>query len=825
MRNLMRQNSNVCLHFLFWLTIASTSLFGFVAADVVINESECHTHQDGGCSHCHDPCDTGDVFFQWNCLALEANVMDHNGEASGAEPSLTQGPPLSARALAMIHIAMFDAYNVVRGGGRYETYLPDLRENIRGQGASVDAAVAKAAHTVMTRLYATNDLILEMIDGALERTLNGIRSTRGRRRGERVGRQVGEACMKDRENDGYDESNPYLMSVEYTPHGTPGDHVVDPNNPFQGFLSPGAGYMPPFGMDSISAFRSLTPPGLLESTRDEEVPELSRLRLINVATGEVVVDNITNGVVIDVSALGMTGPNFSIEAAVAPFSTPIGSVKFAWNGNDNFQTENAAVYALCGDKGGNYNPCPDLDYGSHTVSATPFAGDGGSGEMGATVTVSFTIVPSGRALRQPVSAAVAPSPTPSTGITGFKLIYAPTNEEVFDLTNNAVVSLQTLGLPSADFNIKAQNVGTSVKSVQFKPNGQNESFQPFAFCGDNGGNYKTCDELAVGTMHTISVTPFTGPSQSGMALPDVSVTFSIVDAAPPMAPPAPAPVPTIEFDENNEEYMAALMEVMEKGIFRGGTASDPIPQGDAGYDIANYWSYNGSPCTGTPPRMYNMIARDISKQMENSLDDNALLFTMINVALGNAGISSWDSKYLYRYWRPVVGIRHYMGTSEWSPLGASRSNPYPGETNFSPPFPAYNSGHATFGAAAFKILMNFYQTADFPFTFVSDEWNDRTRDQFNRVRPLRPRTFASLRDAMAENAASRVFNGVHWRYDGTAGVAAGCEIADYVFTTIFLPENPAKRAERIAIPDGDVFGMIDCILEHPDYQETGDCAV
>ena len=542
----MRSTSKDCLHFLFWLTVASTAIFAFAAADVVINESECHTHEDGGCSHCHDPCDIGDVFFQWNCLALEANVLDHNGEASGVELSLTQGPPLSARALAMIHIAMFDAYNVVRGGGRYETYQPGLRENIRGQGASVDAAVAKAAHTVMTRLYATNDLILEMIDGALERTLNGIRSAPKRRRGERVGLQVAESCMKDRENDGYAESDPYLKFVEYTPDGTPGDHVLDPNNPFQGFLTPGAGYMPPFGMDSILAFRSHAPPGL---------------------------------------------------------------------------------------------------------------------------------------------------------------------------------------------------------------------------------------------------------------------------------------APTFEFDENNEEYVAALMEVMEKGIFRGGMASDPLPQGDAGYDIANYWSYNGSPCTGTPPRMYNMIARDISKQMENSLDDNALLFTMINVALGNAGISSWESKYLYRLWRPVVGVRHYMGTSEWSPLGASRSNPYPGEGNFSPPFPAYNSGHATFGAAAFKILMNFYQTADLPFTFVSDEWNDRTRDQFGRVRPLRPRTFASLRDAMAENAASRVFNGVHWRYDGTAGVTAGCEIADYVFTTMFLPRNPAKRSERIAIPDGDVNGTIDCILEHPDYQETGDCAL
>jgi len=139
----------------------------------------------------------------------------------------------------------------------------------------------------------------------------------------------------------------------------------------------------------------------------------------------------------------------------------------------------------------------------------------------------------------PTPAPVAPPLTPSTGITGFKLIYTPTNEEVFDLYDNAVVSLQNLGLPSAEFNVKAESIGTLVQSVRFQPSGQNESNQPFAYCGDSGGDYKTCDELAVGTTHTVTVTPFTG---SGTALPDYSCTFSIVDAAPPMAPPVPAPV-------------------------------------------------------------------------------------------------------------------------------------------------------------------------------------------------------------------------------------------------------------------------------------------
>ena len=69
--------------------------------------------------------------------------------------------------------------------------------------------------------------------------------------------------------------------------------------------------------------------------------------------------------------------------------------------------------------------------------------------------------------------------------------------------------------------------------------------------------------------------------------------------------------------------------------------------------IGNFWSYNGSPCTGTPPRLYNIIARQIATAKGNKLRDNALLLTMINVGLANAGITAWDSKYHYAMWRPI----------------------------------------------------------------------------------------------------------------------------------------------------------------------------
>src|SRR5262249_41137098 len=75
----------------------------------------------------------------------------------------------------------------------------------------------------------------------------------------------------------------------------------------------------------------------------------------------------------------------------------------------------------------------------------------------------------------------------------------------------------------------------------------------------------------------------------------------------------------------------------------------------------------------------------------------------------------------------------------WHYLGAPASNPLPGKTNFTPGFPSYTSGHATFGGAALKTLANFYQTDNVAFTFTSDELNGATRDEHGPARRDRQR--------------------------------------------------------------------------------------
>jgi hypothetical protein len=90
-------------------------------------------------------------------------------------------------------------------------------------------------------------------------------------------------------------------------------------------------------------------------------------------------------------------------------------------------------------------------------------------------------------------------------------------------------------------------------------------------------------------------------------------------------------------------------------------------------EIGIYWAYDGTPSLCAPPRLYNQIAVQIGLQMHADGAELARLLALVNVALADAGIAVWESKYHYEYWRPVTGIREAdAGTG---PIGAGDGNP------------------------------------------------------------------------------------------------------------------------------------------------------
>lgn len=221
--------------------------------------------------------------------------------------------------------------------------------------------------------------------------------------------------------------------------------------------------------------------------------------------------------------------------------------------------------------------------------------------------------------------------------------------------------------------------------------------------------------------------------------------------------------------------------------------------------IGTFWAYDGTPSLCAPPRLYNQLTMRIAQRMGTDTDvvELARLLALVNVAMADAAIAVWDSKYYYQYWRPVTGIREAdgktgptglgdgnqftIGDSTFSPLGAPASNLM--GPNFTPPFPSYPSGHAGFGGALFEMLRNFYRTDRIAFTFISDEFNGVTKDNVGNVRPVVERRFSSLSQAEEENGRSRIYLGIHWAFDATEGIKQGNRVADYVFKNILEPRR------------------------------------
>jgi hypothetical protein len=252
------------------------------------------------------------------------------------------------------------------------------------------------------------------------------------------------------------------------------------------------------------------------------------------------------------------------------------------------------------------------------------------------------------------------------------------------------------------------------------------------------------------------------------------------------------------------KYLLALKQVRTKGIRPDltGTLPDPLfakRRSALETTIGLYWSYDGSVRIGTPPRFYNQIVRLVAAAQGNNEGQNARLFAFVNAAMGDAAILAWQQKYCHDFWRPVLGIREhdeslgplapYGGVSAnfndgdpgWLPLGAQSTNSRDplstnttGMKNFTPNFPAYPSGHATFGAAALHVTRMFYgippndKSNDTlaPKFVVSDELNGGNRDNDGTVRPRFARNFpGGLWEMIIDNATSRVFLGVHWIFD------------------------------------------------------------
>lgn len=265
--------------------------------------------------------------------------------------------------------------------------------------------------------------------------------------------------------------------------------------------------------------------------------------------------------------------------------------------------------------------------------------------------------------------------------------------------------------------------------------------------------------------------------------------FVIADVHSHLSPPPPA--------LDSFEYAVAYQALANWG---GAAGQYPTLRSPQDTITGIFWGYDGAPGLGTPPRLYNQVVRAIAIKKRNTTEQNARLFALVNLAMADAGIQCWYSKYHYEFWRPVTGIRngdddtnvYTIGDPAWRPVGAPATNGAGDGVDFTPPFPAYPSGHSTFGAAAFNMTSRFYGTAGISFSFTSDEYNGINKGSDGRRRPVVTRTYRNLEEAIMENAWSRIYLGIHWPFDAYDGVIAGKIIAGEVYSSALRPKPPAR---------------------------------
>ena len=148
--------------------------------------------------------------------------------------------------------------------------------------------------------------------------------------------------------------------------------------------------------------------------------------------------------------------------------------------------------------------------------------------------------------------------------------------------------------------------------------------------------------------------------------------------------------------------------------------------------IAKFWE--GGEGTSLPPGVWNRVVIDYLKEHPVSRAEQVRTLALVNVALADAGVASWDAKYTYWTTRPENGIRELLDP-DWRPYLKT------------PLFPAYVSGHSTYSAAVAEVLAGLF-----------------------------PEDAERFRSMGEEAGISRLLGGIHWRSDHIEGSRMGAEI-------------------------------------------------
>ena len=231
----------------------------------------------------------------------------------------------------------------------------------------------------------------------------------------------------------------------------------------------------------------------------------------------------------------------------------------------------------------------------------------------------------------------------------------------------------------------------------------------------------------------------------------------------------PPPPPSL----TSERYAADLNEVKLIG------KSDSATRTPEQTVIARLWNGTAASGTGTATNyasIWNSIARDAAQARGLSLIETARLFVLLNVSVHDALHTTQVSKFVYGLWRPVTAIRQAD-----TDLNAS-TDPDPAWLPLlgTPPYPSYAGNMATIGASAARALQLAFGTNDMPVTAT---WHQ------SGGQPDVSHQFPGFWEAAEEQTESRIYGGIHYRFDHVAGHQVGRSAAEFVAANYMAPRH------------------------------------
>lgn len=219
------------------------------------------------------------------------------------------------------------------------------------------------------------------------------------------------------------------------------------------------------------------------------------------------------------------------------------------------------------------------------------------------------------------------------------------------------------------------------------------------------------------------------------------------------------PPPAIDSDD----YTRAYDEVREVGRFQS-MARTPDQT-----HLALWWK-------DFVENSHNRLARELVAVHTLSLAETVRLFALLNMSIFDAYVSSFDNKFFYNHWRPYTAIR--WADNDGNP-DTEQESTWTNTHRHTYAFPSYPSAHGTACAAAMTVMADVFGP-DLDFTMYNPVAD--LAGPFSGKIDMHPpsRDFDSFDAAAMECALSRVYLGIHFRYDSTEGFALGRKVGENV---------------------------------------------